>query len=43
MGDAPDFNFGLWADVKPCMGMGFPNLPFFIDGDFKLTETVAIH
>ena len=21
----------------------FPNLPYFIDGDFKMTETIAIH
>jgi len=23
--------------------MDFPNLPYFIDGDFKLSETNAIH
>ena len=29
--------------VKPTLGLEFPNLPYFIDGDFKMTETLAIH
>lgn len=37
----------VWhGDQKPKMktgGMDFPNLPYFIDGDVQLTETLAIH
>ena len=25
------------------MGLEFPNLPYFIDGNLKMTETKAIH
>jgi len=42
-GDAPDFSRQIWLDEKFNLGLDFPNLPYFIDGDFKLTETVAIH
>ena len=30
-------------NVKEKLGFDFPNLPYFIDGDFKLTETFAIY
>ena len=32
-----------WTDVKFNLGLDFPNLPYFIDGDFSITETVAVH
>lgn len=32
-----------WTDVKYKLGIEFPNLPYIIDGEFKLTESVAIH
>ena len=32
-----------WADVKFTLGLPFPNLPYFIDGDVKITEFLAIH
>lgn len=44
----------LWEDVqytspeqwfggdKEKLGFGFPNLPYLIDGDFKITESGAI-
>ncbi|KAF8561622.1 hypothetical protein P879_08218, partial [Paragonimus westermani] len=35
-------NAQKWFEVKHSMGFEFPNLPYYIDGDFKLTETVAI-
>jgi len=31
-----------WFDKKPHMGLDFPNLPYLIDGDFKLTESKSI-
>ena len=42
-GDAPDFNSSCWFDVKPTLGLAFPNLPYLIDGDHSMTETMAIH
>ena len=41
-GDAPDYDRSCWLDVKPTMGLDFPNLPYFIDGETKLTESGAI-
>ena len=32
-----------WMKVKFNMGIEFPNLPYFIDGKLKMTETLAIH
>lgn len=49
------FAGAVWEDVKYTapeqwfgkdkqeLGFDFPNLPYLIDGDFKLTETKAIH
>ena len=33
---------GEWLASKSQMNLDFPNLPYLIDGDFKLTETIAI-
>jgi glutathione S-transferase len=41
-GDAPDFSEEQWKSVKHTMGLDFANLPYFIDGDFKMSETQAI-
>ena len=41
-GDAPDFDKSCWTDVKETLGLEYPNLPYLIDGDTKLTETAAI-
>ena len=41
-GDAPDFDRSQWLSEKDSLGLQFPNLPYFIDGNFKLTETNAI-
>ena len=32
-----------WKSDKVSLGMDFPNLPYFIDGDVKISETLAIH
>ena len=42
-GDAPGFSRESWLAVKPNLGLAFPNLPYFIDGDLKLSESIAIH
>ena len=42
-GPAPGFSRAPWTDVKPKQGLDFPNLPYFKDGDFSITETAAIH
>ena len=32
----------VWKDKKFNLGFDFPNLPYLIDGDFKLTQSIAI-
>lgn len=32
-----------WLDQKGNLGLDFPNLPYFIDSDAKITEHMAIH
>ncbi|XP_020605473.1 glutathione S-transferase Mu 1-like isoform X3 [Orbicella faveolata] len=41
-GDAPGYDKSCWLSVKETLGLPFPNLPYFIDGDVKLTQTMAI-
>ena len=41
-GDEPDYDKSCWLDVKETLGMEYPNLPYLIDGDTKITETAAI-
>jgi len=41
-GVAPDFDKTCWTDVKETMGMEYPNLPYLIDGQTKISETAAI-
>lgn len=31
-----------WRDVRHTMGLDFPNLPYLIDGDMKLTQCMPI-
>ena len=33
---------GTWPDDKFNLGIGFPNLPYFIDGDVKMAETMPV-
>jgi len=37
----PD-SFADWKAVKFTLGFDFPNLPYMIDGDIKITQSVAI-
>jgi len=42
MGPKPEWSKECWFGIKPNMGLDFPNLPYFFDGDYNLTETAAI-
>ena len=42
LGDGPEFSRDEWLQDKYAIGLAFPNLPYFMDGDIKLTETFAI-
>ncbi|KAL8611775.1 hypothetical protein ACOMHN_009457 [Nucella lapillus] len=41
-GEAPDYSRDAWDKVKDSLGLDFPNLPYYIDGDVKLTQSNAI-
>ncbi|XP_036624478.1 glutathione S-transferase Mu 3-like [Trichosurus vulpecula] len=41
-GEAPDYDRSQWLDVKFKLGLDFPNLPYLIDGERKLTQSNAI-
>ena len=41
-GDGPEFCRKVWLDKKDTLGLDFPNLPYYIDGPTKLTESGAI-
>jgi Glutathione S-transferase, N-terminal domain/Putative lumazine-binding len=41
-GDGPEFNTDSWNKEKFNLGMDFPNLPYLIDGDLKISESSAI-
>lgn len=41
-GPAPNFDKSCWFDIKHDLGFDFPNLPYYKDGDIKITQTNAI-
>ena len=41
-GDAPNYSVEAWTSVKHTFGLDFPTLPYLIDGNFKLTNNLAI-
>ena len=41
-GDAPDFSRAQWLSKKDSLGLQFPNLPYFLDGNMKVTEAMPI-
>ncbi|XP_050693143.1 glutathione S-transferase Mu 2-like isoform X2 [Eriocheir sinensis] len=42
VGDPPEYDKTCWFSVKFKMGFDFPNLPYYIDGNVKITQTLAI-
>lgn len=38
----PNFDRSQWLNDKPNLGLDFPNLPYYIDGDVKLTQSHVI-
>ncbi|CAB4069505.1 GST [Lepeophtheirus salmonis] len=42
LGPAPHFDNSSWLTVKQSIGLDFPNLPYYINGDVKLTQSNAI-
>lgn len=41
-GPPPNFDRSGWLNEKFTLGLDFPNLPYLIDGDLKLTQTTTI-
>ncbi|BFZ08771.1 hypothetical protein BsWGS_11809 [Bradybaena similaris] len=41
-GDAPDYSKDSWRKGNQHLGLDFPNLPYLIDGDIKITQSNAI-
>ena len=40
--DPPTYSTEEWTSVKDSIGLDFPNIPYLIDGDVKLTNQFAI-
>jgi len=41
-GPGPGFDKSCWFDNKHSLGLDFPNLPYYIDGEVKVTQSNAI-
>ena len=37
-GPAPDYDKTCWFGIKHSLGLDFPNLPYYLDGDIKITQ-----
>ncbi|CAG2123062.1 unnamed protein product, partial [Medioppia subpectinata] len=42
VGPKPDFDRSEWTNEKATLGLPFPNLPYYIDGDIKITQSLAV-
>ncbi|XP_019852503.1 PREDICTED: glutathione S-transferase Mu 3-like isoform X2 [Amphimedon queenslandica] len=40
--EAPSFSTEEWTSVKHTLGLPFPNIPYLIDRDIKITQSNAI-
>jgi hypothetical protein len=41
-GPGPEYDRSAWYNEKQTLGLELPNLPYLLDDDIKMTETVAI-
>ena len=41
-GEGPHFSRADWTDVKDSLSLDFPNLPYYVDGNLRITESWAI-
>lgn len=41
-GPGPVYTRDEWLADKPNLGLDFPNLPYYLDGDVRLTQSLAI-
>ena len=41
-GDPPNFDKSQWHKEKQKLDLEFPNLPYLIDGEFKISQPLAI-
>nr|APH81355.1 GST Mu 3 [Tigriopus kingsejongensis] len=41
-GPAPTFDKSVWLNEKHKLGLDFPNLPYYLDGERKITQSNAI-
>mmetsp|Transcript_3837 Transcript_3837/g.2557 ORF Transcript_3837/g.2557 Transcript_3837/m.2557 type:complete len:109 (+) Transcript_3837:136-462(+) len=41
-GEAPNYSLEEWSEAKFTLGLDFPNLPYFIDSEVKVTEDLPI-
>ena len=41
-GPAPDYDRSAWLKEKNTLGLEFPNLPYYIEEDVKLTQSITI-
>lgn len=41
IGPAPDFDRSEWLNEKETLGLDFPNLPYLLDGDVKLSQVIT--
>lgn len=42
LGPAPKYDIAEWSADKPTLSLDFPNLPYYIDGEIRLTQ-VNLH
>ena len=42
LGAAPEYSIENWTSVRETLGLDFPNLPYLIDREVRLTEPQAI-
>ncbi len=41
IGPAPEYDGSGWLNDRSNLGLDFPNLPYYFDGDIKLTQVLS--